>query len=183
MDEHAKTLLEPPVASIAETRSKLRRLRRMRNLCDSLGHERQRRRCLQKPSSVHPEGHVSTDRKPLGHECTRMHTNQYPCLIRLHSCAFVAQFNGSILFSMDRREFLKYTGFAGLGLSSDGMLAAGQAVTIAVNPGVAMPAVEWALGELRKRVTVRDDGGFRLGNDLRRRERNGMLRIEWPTDY
>jgi hypothetical protein len=64
---------------------------------------------------------------------------------------------------MDRRDFLKHTGLAaGWGLCSDAILAAGQAVTIAVKPGVATPAVEWALGELRKRVTLRDDSGFRL---------------------
>src|SRR5258707_1321193 len=67
---------------------------------------------------------------------------------------------------MDRRQFLKHTGLAaGLGLPAGKALAAGQAVTLAINAAAATPAVEWALGELRKRVTLRDEGGFRVWID------------------
>src|SRR5438105_4331179 len=64
---------------------------------------------------------------------------------------------------MDRREFLKQTG---LGLAG-GAAVFGAERLVAIEVGkdaVAQSApVQWALGELRKVVTVREDAPYRIG--------------------
>src|SRR5215471_1714900 len=63
---------------------------------------------------------------------------------------------------MDRREFLKWSG---LGLAGAAVRGAARPVAIEVGKdAVAQSApVQWALGELKKVVTVRDDAPFRIG--------------------
>src|SRR4051812_27101379 len=64
---------------------------------------------------------------------------------------------------MDRREFLKSTGAAALTAAT--AQGAGRPVAIEIGKdAVAQSApVQWALGELKKAVTVRDDAPFRIG--------------------
>src|SRR5690242_11828151 len=62
---------------------------------------------------------------------------------------------------MDRREFLKWSG---VGLAGVPALGAGREVSLEVakDPVAQSAAVQWAIAELRKAVTVRDSAPFKV---------------------